>query len=494
MASTNITRDKTNFSNKQVGLFTSALSNLPSSSYNATLVKKLIYTLSARFSNGFRINSPIELARLRYFIVEKYNYKIRLSDEELMEAIITCGILFCSKVYVLSSSVINHIKKTINDYFMTGAQVIFYSELYTKNEKWLFEARVISEEMMRGIIRKIFPEMKFTLTYFGLTDIPISNVLENEILRVWEDDILLTYNQLAKRLLYVPLERIKNALGQNSNFIWNSVGTFSHISKIDITEDEHKAICKIVQRKCNTHGYISITDLVIDEIMERNYELSITAAHNAIFSICLSDKFDKNGKIVTRKGEPINVLTIMKGYCQTVDRCSLDDLLNYEKELTGEIHYWVPMEAAYAVLVRTDKATFVADKYVYFDSNAIDKIITRFVNDNYLPLKYFTAFGEFPDCGHKWNLFLFESYCRRFSKIFRFDSPSVNSRNAGVIIKKKCKMTYTEIMADAVAKSGIDLTKDNVDRFLFDKGYIGRSMTTKVAEIIDKVKAMQGER
>ncbi|MPN56292.1 hypothetical protein SDC9_203978 [bioreactor metagenome] len=131
----------------------------------------------------------------------------------------------------------------------------------------------------------------------------------------------------------------------------------------------------------------------LSEIQERNYELSITAIHNAVFRICLSDKYDKNDKIITRRGDTLDALTIMKEYCQTVDKCSLDDLLNYEKELTGEAHRWIALEAGYSVLVRIDKETFVAERYVHFHSDVIDDAIARHVTGDYLPLKSFNIWG-----------------------------------------------------------------------------------------------------
>jgi len=491
MARAEILSGNRNCAVRQSGLFDLSIRLPKKLAPNSVLIKKLRQILLIHFSNGFRIDSPIELGRFRRFALKDYNDEIQLSDEPLMEAIISCGTLFDGKIYVVPPQTNNRIKKLINDYFKSGAQVIFYAEFYVKNENWLFEANIISEGMLINILHKLFPNLKFTSIYFGILNIPVFNILESEILRVWGNDVLLTYDQLAKRLLYIPFEKIKYALGQNSDFIWNSEGTFSHITKIDITEDEHKAIRKMAQKECNTHGYVSITVFPLGDIQERNHELSITAVHDAIFRICLSDKYNKKGKIISCKVDTLDALTVMKDYCQTIDKCSLNDLLNYEKELTGEIHRWIPMEAGYAVLVRIDKDTYVADNYVHFNSDAIDGAIGQFVTKDYLPLKSFTTFGAFPDCGQTWNLFLLESYCRRFSKIFQFDTPSVNSRNAGTIIRKSCTMTYTEIMADAVAKSGINLSDIIVGKFLFDSGYIGRSTTAKIGEILDRAKAIR---
>jgi len=473
--------------------------NLPASFLHVTIldqtvIDKLVQILSKHFANGLRINSPIELARFRSFAAEDWGEEILPPDEELKSYIAGCGTTFDGKVYAVSAQTKERIRELVEEYFADGARAIFFAEFYAKNENWLFGASVVSEDMLIGILRMLFPKLSFTQTYFGYIDTSVFAVLESEILRVWGDDVLLTYKQLAERLQYTPLDRIKSALGQNGNFIWSSVEIFSHVSRIDITDEERGAIREVAVRECKAHGYVSITDLPFGEIKERNYELSITAIHNAVYRICLSDKFDKKGKIVTRKGDVFDALSIMKEYCRTIDKCSLDDLLNFEKELTGEVHRRIPMEAGNTILVRIDKYTYVADRYVHFNTDMIDEVIELFVKGDYLPLKSFTTFGAFPDCGQEWNLFLLESYCRRFSRRFRFDTPSVNSRNAGAVIRKSCRLNYTEIMIDAVANADIPLKSTVVGRFLHENGYTGRSTTAKVGEIIDKAKAIRKRR
>jgi len=463
----------------------------PKPALDPEVIEKLTDVLSAHFANGYRLSSPIELARFRSFVASDFGVEIVLPDEELKRYISACGTTYDGKVYAVSVETKELIKEFVDDYFSDGAQAIFFAEFYAKNESWLFEASVVSEEMLTQILRRLFPQLSFTQTYFGYTDASIFAVLEGEILRVWGDDVLRTYGQLAERLLYIPLERIKSLLGQNCDFIWSSVETFSHVSRIEITDEERQVIREAAVRECNSRGYASIADLPFGEIEERNYGLSFTAVHNAVYRICLSDKFDIKGKIVTRKGDTLDALTIMKNYCRTIKKCSLDDLLNYEKELTGEVHRWIPMEAGNTVLVRIDKDTYIADKFVHFDADAIDAAIELFIDGDYLPLKSFTTFGAFPHCGQTWNLFLLESYCRRFSRKFRFDTLSVNSRNAGAIIRKSYDLDYTEIMTDAVARADVPLKDTAVGKFLYESGFTGRSTTARVNEIIDKAKAMR---
>jgi hypothetical protein len=134
----------------------------------------------------------------------------------------------------------------------------------------------------------------------------------------------------------------------------------------------------------------------LGQIEERNYELTLTAIHNAVFRIVLADKYDKRGKIIVCKGDTLNALTIMKEYCSTLDKCSLQDLLDFDRELTGEINHSIPMEAGYSVMVRTDKDSYVAEKYVHFNIAEIDNILDLLVTGEYIPLKSVTTFAAFP--------------------------------------------------------------------------------------------------
>ena len=451
-----------------------------------TISEKIKSVFISHFSNGFRLNSPIELIRFRKFYIEDNGEEISLTDENLTGHITAFGTVYDGKVYIVSDDTKMKIKELADAYFLDGAQVIFFEALYADNDRWLFESGVISENMMISILRDIFSDLCFTQTYFGYTNASVSMVIEAEILRVWGDDLLLTYGQLGERLRHIPLARIKYTLGQNADFIWNSAETFSHISRINITDEEKYTIREKAANECNNRGYVSMTNLPYGEIEERNHDLTITAIHNAIYRMCLSDKFDRKGKIITHKGNTFDAFSVMKEYCRTIDKCSLDDLLDFEKELTGEVHRYIPMEAANQILVRINKKTYIADKHVYFDIEAIDAVINEAMNGDYIPLKTFTTFGAFPDCGQAWNLFLLESFCRRFSRAFRFDTSSVNSRNAGAIIRKSCDMNYTNIMTDAVAKSDIPLTSKAIGQFLYENGYTGKSTTSKAGEIINK--------
>jgi hypothetical protein len=474
--------------------FTQRTVNVPTKN-EKDMIEKLSLILETRYSNGFRINSPIEMTKLRAFVSDELGEELKLPDDELQRYILSCGIELNNKVFMVSTQTKERIKTIANDYFESGAQVIFYEEFFNKNGRWLINASVVTKDILLRVFARIYREnreMDFTKTFFGLTHAALETAIKNEILRIWGDSTLINYSQIAERLTYIPFTRIKYTLASNREFVWNSEETYTHINKVIITNDEKEAVARTVKNECTVHGYVSISNLPLWEIMERNHVLSVSAIQNAVYGICLFDEYDKKGKIITKKGETLNALEIMKTYCLSLDKCTLDDLLQYEKELTGEVHRFLPMEAAFSTMIRIDKEIFVADKYLIFNKTEIDKAIAKFVAGDYLPLKSFTTFGIFPDCGQRWNLFLLESYCRRFSKQFRFDTPSVNSRNAGAVVRKSCELSYTEIMADAVIHSKIPLKEEHIAAFLFEAGYTGRSVSAKVNEVIKIANALQG--
>ena len=458
---------------------------------------KIMQVLSTCFSNGILVGSGIELDRFRYFAADMDGLEA-LPDEALRAALEACGTFFDGKVYAVSERVKAKLVELTEEYFGAGAQAIFYEEFYDKHRSWLFRSSLTSPEMLKIVLAELFPNLYFKQTYFGYTHAPVLVVVEAEIMRVWGDSTLATYAQLTERLPYVPLKKyIKQALANNPNFIWNSEETYTHTNKINIAPEEREAIREYAAAECDGQGakhFVSLAELPMGDIVQLNPDLSITALYEAIFRICLSDGFSKQGRIVTRKGGALNALEVMKHHFGTIDRCTLDDLIEFWKELTGletVTNKSQPMEAVHNVMVRIDKENYVTERFLDFDTVAIDEAIGQFVAGCYLPLKSFTTFGTFPDCGKPWSLYLLESYCRRFSKDFRFEALKANSVNAGTIIRKSCNMTYVQIMADAVAKSGVALRQSDVCRFLFEHGYIGKSTTSSAGEVMERARHLR---
>ncbi|MDR1897330.1 MAG: hypothetical protein LBR10_11130 [Prevotellaceae bacterium] len=267
--------------------------------------------------------------------------------------------------------------------------------------------------------------------------------------------------------------------------------TYSHIGKIKISAKEQDDIKKLVKKQISIHRFFSLNDIDITELGKCNPELSKTALHNAVYRLCLCDSYDKYGNIVTLKGTVLNASMIMEDYCRNRDKCTLNELIAFEKELCGASHRWLPMNTAYSVMVRVQENLFISEKDVNFDIEKIDKAIELFCVGDYIPLKMITSFSAFPYAGYQWNLFLLESFVRRFSRKFRFEVLAVNSKNAGAIVRKTRILNYHQIMANALAQSGIVLLENTTLIFLFEKGYIGRRSLAGIAGLIEEARKIR---
>jgi len=463
-----------------------------------TIPEMLKEILSTHFTNGFRVDSPIELLRFRCFAKEDFGDEIPMSDEQLRMSMLSCGTLFDGKIYLVEKETVSRIQNKVNQAVLSGTKIIFYSSFYQKYKRWLYEENVVSDKMLKDMLEKLYPKYQHRATYFlpanGYYTGTKMSVIQSEILRIWGEDFILSPDQLSQRLPYIPFSEIKTALSKSADFIWNTTGGYTHTGKIEITDKESTAIKNFVADACTQDGYASISDVPLEEIGERYDKLTPISIQNAVFEIVLSDQYVKNNKILMRKGDVLDALTILKGYCKKLDRCTLQDLIEFGSDLTGSSSRGLAMTAGSSVMVRIDKDQYVAEKYVHFDAKRVDDILDLFVTGEYLPLKGVITFAAFPFCGQAWNLFLLESYCRRFSERFRFMELNLNLKNAGVIVRKSCGLSYSQIMADAVAVSGIALEPESIKDFLYKKGYIGSRSFSSVDELLEQAKGIREKR
>ncbi len=143
----------------------------------AVLNKQLTGVLSVRFQNGFRLNSPIELARFRSFFAEDLDGELALSDEELRTRIASCGMDFEGKIFIVPKNAKEKIRTLIEKYFLDGTRVVYFAEFYGKNEQWLLEANIVSSDMLAIVLRELFPDLSHKKDCFGHINSSISKLI-----------------------------------------------------------------------------------------------------------------------------------------------------------------------------------------------------------------------------------------------------------------------------------------------------------------------------
>ena len=432
--------------------------------------------LRKKYAGGFRLHSPIEMTRLQGAYREQYGRE--LPPPETVRAFFAhATVQQGNKVCLIDDETKERIFFCVQEY-LESAHVIFYDSFFQCHQKWLMKGCIYDEAMLQVVLRELCPDLYYQKQYFGKVQGSMARVIEDELLYIWGDQTFWTYEMLEKRL-YIPLERIKTALTGSHSFLWVKEGTFALLSHVKIRKETKKAIQEEAAARMAKAGFLHITEISIEDIVADNYELetkSNSALYDAMYYLCLEEDYDRKGNGLTpkHKTQKISVIEYLCQYCLQQEVCSLSEVQEFAEQITPQNAKMNAMKALSRTMVRIDVEQYVADKCVSFDVEKIDGVLDAVVTDMYLPLRSFVAFGSFPACGRAWNLFLLESYCRRFSKLFRFNVPVPNLRCAGTVIRRTYTGEYEDLLADALRKNDIPLRASEAGGFLFEAGYLGK--------------------
>jgi len=453
---------------------------------NDFLRDALLQLLRRHYEKGYRLDS-LEMKRLRAkWKNEHGGEELRASDEAVQKAIASLTVSTGGMAYLIAQDVKDWLQFIVTLY-LGKFKVIFYEAFFARHQKKLFQAHIFNEQILQAVLEEIFPRLHYGKAYFGKAQEAVPDVVRHEILDIWGEKTLWTYEQL-EQCLYIPLDAIKQVMGQQREFLWVSEGTYTHISHVNIDDEVKKKLRQEAQNLAQGKDFWSIKELPVDDVLAANYELETktnSAIYDAVYALCLEADFDRKGDTLTRKqqeqhdhaqgkmAQKMSAIERMREYCRSRDVCTLSEMRELANQFTknGVTH----LRAGVEVMIRLDEEHYVSDSYVNFDIVRTDEVISAIVTGDYLVLRDFVTFAHFPDCGEEWNLFLLESYCRRFSRKFRFEAPQYNNNNVGIVIRRESSFrNYNDLLADALAHANVDLKRQTVGQFLYDSGYIGK--------------------
>lgn len=453
---------------------------------NDFLRDALLQLLRRHYEKGYRLDSPIEMKKLRAKWKDEHGgEELRASDEVVQKAIASLTVSAGGMAYLIAQDVKDWLQFIVTLY-LGKSEAIFYEAFFARHQEKLTKAHIFDEQILQAVFEEIFPRFHYGKVYFGKAQGAVPDVVRHEILDIWGEKTLWTYEQLEERL-YIPLDAIKQVLGQQREFLWVAEGTYTHISRVNIDDEVKEKLRQEAQNLAQGRDFWSIKELAVDDVLAANYELETktnSAIYDAVYAICLEADFDRKGDTLTRKqqeddhvqgkmAQKMSAAERMREYCRSRDVCTLSEMQRVARSFTKNTV--AHLRAGAEVMVRLDKEHYVSDSYVNFNIVGTDEAISRIVMGDYLALREFVTFAHFPECGAEWNLFLLESYCRRFSREFRFETSEFNSNHVGTVIRKLAPFkNYDELQADAVFRANIGLDCKTVGQFLYDSGYIGK--------------------
>lgn len=127
--------------------------------------------------------------------------------------------------------------------------------------------------------------------------------------------------------------------------------------------------------------------------------------------------------------------------------------------------------------------------------DAIDNAIALFVQNRMISIKSISSFTSFPWVeGYSWNLYLVESFVRRFSKRFRIDGWPAATSYVGCISPKQAEYpSYEDRLAAIVFQDRVVLDEKSIGDYLTSNKFILRR-TSVVKTILGKALKLQEQR
>lgn len=455
---------------------------------NADDKAKLIGIIANKFKNGFRMSSNIDFERFKNYYADECGNELKYDANRIHYVLTSEALVFDDRAYVYGEAV----PETVRMYLeQMNSPCIYINAFFNKFSNELYAFTIYSIDMLRAFIEKYYSDILVKWDYILLQESTSPSDLIKEVFgerETWSLD------ELQVRLPCLKMETIRQTLC-GAEYYRVEKDIYTHIENMDLPDSEGEKIMTFIVSKLKERDYVSANELDLSKFMNLNPHCSFVAVRDAVFYKFLSNSYDKSGQVITRKGGKLRVLDILEQYCREADAVSFDELNALEASFDpeGRTHSQC-LIAGHNTMVRVSSDFFVSDGNVDFDIKRIDEAIALYCHSNFIPLRGVMDFSLFPYAGYQWNLYLLESYVRRFSYVFKYDVRAANSANIGVIVRKSFDYNdYDDILALALAESSVVVSDKNaVGDFLFNKGYIGwRNLGKSEGKIIKRVRELR---
>ena len=459
-----------------------------------TAAKDISSILKDHYQYGFKPDSYRELLRFRQF-AEADRVVIPEDDDELKTAILSEGTIVDGKVFAKSDDLGQELSGIVNTIVDSGTIVIYYEALMERHNEWMLSHYITSEAMLKELLQKNLKGIAFSKKFMAVgAKKTEKQAVTDEIKRIWGENKTCSVDEIGERLPYIPIGNIWRVISGNVNFVWVVEGVYLLVDRFIISEDEEAEILEYVETTCNEKGFASLSDVPREGIEEQNYEISQTAILSAIYNKVLNGKYILNGKILTKDNTGLDAVTILKQHLEGREKCTFSELADKVVELTGGTNRQFAFQALYDCMVRIDSDNYVADRFVSFNVDEIDSVLSGIITEHFCAVRDVTTFALFPVCGYPWNSFLLESYCYKYSKKYSLRLLNFNDKNAGIIAEKNYGKSYVEMLAIALSGAKVELNEEEIGIYLFQTGYMAKSKFGRLGEIAERARELREEK
>ena len=454
------------------------------------------------FQKGFRMDSSLDMKKLRRFYFEQYETELTDEDGLVCQNIKTVAIFHDGKAY-LPDSMLSQEKKDkllqyIDDRFNAGCGAIYYGALFSEFEEIFRGERIYTPEMLKTYLSYINKGKYVLQRSYIAKDSSMQMNPEDEIREYLKESAgPVEVERLTSALSYIPEQKIKFALSRNSDFIWNATGEYFYEDCVHFSNSELEWISQFIEDGIEDRDFVTGNELVeaieahFPDIKELYQRITSVGMRNVI-GYKLRDRFSFNGNIVSKYGEELSMAEVYAEYCHKHSRFTIDELNVLKQELGSTIYF----DEIYAHSLRISQREFVSLDMAQFDVEATDEAIARICTGQYMSLQEIRDFGTFPYAGYPWNEYLVEVFVANYSQKFRLLHIGYSANVcAGAIVKQASPIqNFNDLLIDVLANSDIALNEDSALEYLRQQGYMARRRYSEIGRILTEAKVVRSKK
>ena len=436
--------------------------------------------LRNNFTEGLLPNA-LRLDKFRMFFEEEFGYEPTSDDDRLILQLKKAGTYIDDRIYPkqdakqsnLTADILTEIINTLN----SGARCIYFTCVF---EKWRTELanelNVYNEETLKALLSAQNIDglilTDYVLKATRQKVYPEENVVE--VMR--ESHSFMSYEQLMRKLWFIPIDVIKHTLVTTPSIVNVDAETYFYAPNFPASTEELQHIKQLMANKLDEKGYLVAPDIY--ELIHCNchtVEINTVGykdwAYRNVFKYLFREEFEFGSSVISKKGNALEMWQVYREYCREHERISLDDLKQLKDEL-GVAIYW---DTVMDEMVRISSEELIRKDQVHFDIDAIDAVLEEMCSGDYVPLKDITLFLHFPTIEYHWNSFVLESYLPMSKKFCLYHASYASHGVFGVMVRRDSKLSdYKAVVVDMLSRSDEWQTTKQALELIVKKGYQAR--------------------
>lgn len=447
--------------------------------------EKVLEIIKNNFANGIR-DDFIDANKVRR-IYSTNQIDNDISFEVVVKIIRANGIEYDGRFYFIPDEEIKNLRNFFSK-ILKEHNIAYYDVVYQKHSDFFTSSHIFSLDVLKKILWKIADE-NFYFEEFCSAE--IMTRLDYEVAKIFSaNDNPLSLSELQEKFPYVPAEKILSVVSNTKKYLPTVEGKYIPVSRIQIDAEEIFTAKQQIDSQIVKKGYAAPEDFDLSSNFALNPELAQKDLLNAIHEKFFTDCFAKRGKNFYRKGDSRrrekSAVNRLREFLSEQDELTAKEIFDTAQKFGVAQH--VALHVAHETMIRAEKNLFVKDLLVRFDVAAIDDALAPFVRGKIISLRGVTSFTGFPSvAGYSWNLFMLESFLRKYSEKYSFAAPAFNSMNIGAIYPKTIKFEdYLDVQAAVVAQENLPLEKFVVENFLIERGYRAKRIDKVTERIISR--------